>query len=100
MDTTIIYVCNICFRQYTLIEDLRGHFIEYHKCTTKVAESSSTEGKSVELTNKDCQSVGTEESDNLRNLLNSSQKDIVKLEIRPMPFKNFRIVLRSKMIKG
>ncbi|XP_018783875.1 PREDICTED: zinc finger protein 64 homolog, isoforms 1 and 2 isoform X3 [Bactrocera latifrons] len=101
MESSIIYVCNICFRQYTLIEDLRGHFIEYHKCTPKVAEIPSKEGKSVELTNKDCQTAGAEESDKLRNLQIESQKeDCVKLEIRPMPFKNFRIVLRSKMIKG
>ncbi|XP_039966136.1 zinc finger protein 583 isoform X2 [Bactrocera tryoni] len=101
MDSSIVYVCNICFRQYTLIEDLRGHFIEYHKCTLRVAESPSTEGKSVELTNKDCQTAGVEESDELRNLQIESQKeDCVKVEIRPMPFKNFRIVLRSKMIMG
>lgn len=92
MESTIIYVCNICFRQYTLIEDLRGHFIEYHKCTPRVAESSSTEGKSVELTNKVCQTIETGGE--------AQKEECVKLEIRPMPFKNFRIVLRSKMMKG
>ncbi|XP_011181360.1 zinc finger protein 91 isoform X1 [Zeugodacus cucurbitae] len=101
MDTNIIYVCNICFRQYTLLEDLRGHFIEYHKCTPKVAERPLKEGNSFAPINKNCQTVETEESDDLQNLQIETEKEkVVKLEIRPMPFKSFRIVLRSKMIKG
>ncbi|XP_017479280.1 PREDICTED: zinc finger protein 879 [Rhagoletis zephyria] len=96
--TRVIYVCNMCFRQYTLIEDLRGHMIEYHKCIP-IAETKLKSNEKYGLQNPDdFHAAATEDSKNLpAPELTPTEPLLPKPELRPMPFKNFRIVLRSKM---
>lgn len=95
----IVFVCNICFRQYTLIEDLRGHLIEYHKFKPKIEQNLTPE--QISLRNNDLNWNTTP-----HNATNASSMEMEeyhrnetsKLDIRPMPFRNLRVVLRSKMI--
>lgn len=98
MPPRIISVCILCFRQYDLVEDLRGHMIEYHKyvpieeditdntktkCDANKSEPTKTVEKPQEISTAvpivvlpECQDV---------------------LEIKPVPFKDFRLLLRRNM---
>lgn len=68
----IVYVCSLCLRQYDLLEDLRGHMMLYHDC------------QPIKTTNKKTQSVDRE-----------SLTPPPPAELQPLPFKDFRIVLRA-----
>ncbi|XP_053955533.1 transcriptional repressor CTCF [Anastrepha ludens] len=99
MTTRIVYVCNMCFRQYMLVEDLRGHMIEYHKFRPKI-EAQPRPEKKIALKNSENVQAAVEEklTDISEPQIDPTPTEVLIPEMRPMPFKNFRIVLRSKMI--
>ncbi|XP_017861232.1 PREDICTED: zinc finger protein 845 [Drosophila arizonae] len=71
----IVYVCSLCLRQYDLLEDLRGHMMLYHDC------------QPIKTANKK-----TQYTDASRESLTPPPP----AELQPLPFKDFRIVLRAK----
>ncbi|XP_037820855.1 PR domain zinc finger protein 5 [Lucilia sericata] len=92
----IILVCFLCFREYDLEEDLRGHMIEYHKfnlkeepeqkMTKRETKEEPTPEENVEQVEKQASEV-KEEID----------KPLIDNEMKPVPFKDFRLILRSEM---
>lgn len=109
MDTTtvtdeipprIILVCFLCFRQYDLVEDLRGHMIEYHKYRPIQQDSP----KSIDNTDKkESKFENPQNEENDAKCSNDSIADasaavaVTDSDMKPMPFKDFRLILRSNM---
>ncbi|XP_037932871.1 PR domain zinc finger protein 5-like [Teleopsis dalmanni] len=88
-DTNIVFVCSLCFRQYSLEEDLRGHMIEYHKCVP----IEETDGKTVDVAE-----IVDKQISEFKELLDT-HKTIpqIEQEVRPMAFKDFRLFLRVNL---
>ncbi|XP_065360800.1 PR domain zinc finger protein 5 [Calliphora vicina] len=94
--TRIILVCFLCFRQYDLEEDLRGHMIEYHKY--KLTDEPSREIPEVETkeTTEEIVQVELVPSPKVEQQ-NEVVKHVMESEMKPVPFKDFRLILRSNM---
>ncbi|KAM7358002.1 uncharacterized protein ACRADG_003127 isoform 2-T2 [Cochliomyia hominivorax] len=92
LTSRVILVCFLCFRQYDLEEDLRGHMIEYHKYRPK-DESHDAETNNNTVTGKVVQIVDqvSVEDEEQQKPFNPNH------EMKPMPFKDFRLILRSNM---
>ncbi|XP_011291023.2 oocyte zinc finger protein XlCOF28 [Musca domestica] len=87
----IIFVCSLCLRQYDLKEDLRGHMIEYHKCVPidRVTKADTT----LKLeNNEDCK-----EEKPAMTMAEANLETRICPEIKPLPFKDFRLILRQRM---
>ncbi|XP_073842403.1 zinc finger protein 711 [Musca autumnalis] len=87
----IVYVCALCLRHYDLKEDLRGHMIEYHKCVPKdkgIKTSTKCETTKEDTTKQDTTSITISEK---------SIDTPINLEVKPVPFKDFRLILRKNM---
>ncbi|TMW45018.1 hypothetical protein DOY81_009902, partial [Sarcophaga bullata] len=95
----IILVCFLCFRQYDLVEDLRGHMIEYHKYRP-IKENSP---KPINKTDEKQSIVNTQNEEKVVKVTNDSVTDlsvttaVIDSDLKPMPFKDFRLILRSNM---
>lgn len=95
----IVFVCVLCYRHYDLKEDLRGHMIEYHKYIP-IVDVKPTEESKV-LLEKRQQNEIKEEIEEEFISITSSEANVDEpkkfREIKPVPFKNFRLILREKM---
>ncbi|XP_017122027.1 zinc finger protein 583 isoform X1 [Drosophila elegans] len=93
----IVYVCSLCLRQYDLQEDLRGHMVYFHgyepiavpAAKSKKAKTSIKQQTAAGKTNQDKQTI--EEP--------LDEPNPTPSELQPMPFKDFRLVLRSTMLE-
>lgn len=95
LSTRIILVCFLCFRQYDLEEDLRGHMIEYHKY--KLTDEPSHEICEVENKETAEEIVQVETPSPKKEEQNEVEKHVMESEMKPVPFKDFRLILRSNM---
>ncbi|XP_075160933.1 uncharacterized protein LOC142233788 [Haematobia irritans] len=100
--TRIILVCALCFRQYDLKEDLRGHLIEYHKYVPiedkkqeKTNPKSTTNAKEKTLKKDPRESQNQIQKVTVPKEINEESQS--HLEVKPVPFKDFRLILRQKM---
>lgn len=110
----VVYVCSLCFGQYEVVEDLRRHMKELHKyqsaeenqeqqVLTYPIKSDEFPDSAKEHLKKISESTAsqnaTENSTCLTVPISVSALPIddANLEMRPLPFKNFRLLLRSKM---
>lgn len=91
--TRIILVCFLCFRQYDLEEDLRGHMIEYHKYKP-INKSSNENCKKEEKESTDVTVAAEKQSTEIEE---QPVKPVTDVEMKPVPFKDFRLILRSNM---
>ncbi|KAH8327635.1 hypothetical protein KR074_005814 [Drosophila pseudoananassae] len=89
----IVYVCSLCLRQYDLLEDLRGHMVFFHGCQPV----SSPVGKKKSPKSKQ-KKIGVGQDQGLPEEPINDPKDTPK-ELHPMPFKDFRLVLRANMLE-
>ncbi|XP_022222285.2 zinc finger protein 337 [Drosophila obscura] len=87
----IVYVCSLCLRQYDLMEDLRGHMVFYHGCQPvaghKAAKTPTKTQSNAARSTLEQQTI-------------DSQAEIAApppTDLQPMPFKDFRLVLRANM---
>ncbi|XP_059226750.1 zinc finger protein Xfin [Stomoxys calcitrans] len=94
----IILVCGLCYRQYDLEEDLRGHMIEYHKCVPIDIKKETPERT------KQTRAQETQHVMNKETQMPTTNNDVVleenppkPMEMKPVPFKDFRLILRKQM---
>ncbi|KAI9588599.1 zinc finger protein 567 [Glossina fuscipes] len=89
--TLLIFVCPLCYRQYELEEDLHGHLLLYH-------HYEPTGSISID---QNLNNVNKIEDDEIVLKQKSEQSDVsvakIDSELRPVPFKDFRLIIRSKM---
>ncbi|KAH8243233.1 hypothetical protein KR032_005731 [Drosophila birchii] len=87
----IVYVCSLCLRQYDLQEDLRGHMVFFHGCQP-LQSVSNTKRKSAK------QHLAPRIAQD-KHIPGSHLEDVDQppSELQPMPFKDFRLVLRANM---
>ncbi|ALC42910.1 CG11456 [Drosophila busckii] len=83
----IVYVCSLCLRQYDLLEDLRGHFMCYHGHSHVDISTSEPKPKPRKI-DTICEADST---------LMLPPSPPPPPQLQPMPFKEFRIVLRANM---
>ncbi|XP_034122991.1 zinc finger protein 501 isoform X2 [Drosophila guanche] len=92
-EARIVYVCSLCLRQYDLMEDLRGHMVFYHGCQP-IAGCPKAAKTPIKP-----QSNGASRS-TLEKQSKESPAEIAAptpTVLQPMPFKDFRLVLRANM---
>lgn len=89
----IVYVCSLCLRQYDLQEDLRGHMVYFHGC--QVVSPPVGKKKTPKARQK---KVGVGQDHAVPEEPIDDPKDSPK-ELKPMPFKDFRLVLRANMLE-
>lgn len=97
MPPRIILVCFLCFRQYDLVEDLRGHMIEYHHYRPIKQTSSKPLNQTDE---KESKFEQRPKEESVLTCNQSSRMDlpaVIDSDMKPMPFKDFRLILRSNM---
>lgn len=92
----IVYVCSLCLRQYDLQEDLRGHMVYFHGCEP-IQSVPGTKTKSAKPTAKQQHLASRNAQDKQILDLQVEDVDQVPSELQPMPFKDFRLVLRANM---
>ncbi|KAH8295666.1 hypothetical protein KR018_002569 [Drosophila ironensis] len=89
----IVYVCSLCLRQYDLLEDLRGHMVFFHNCQPIDNPSKAKKAPKKQEPEARIPQEGSlhfeEEAGEAGNQIPS--------ELPPMPFKDFRLVLRANM---
>ncbi|EDW79318.1 uncharacterized protein Dwil_GK25365 [Drosophila willistoni] len=89
----IVYVCSLCLRQYDLLEDLRGHMVYFHGCVpaAMLTARSRTSTRSSNPNNLPPHESRPEP------LVPPPPPPPSTTEMQPMPFKDFRVVLRANM---
>ncbi|XP_030385705.1 zinc finger protein 559 [Scaptodrosophila lebanonensis] len=92
----IIYVCSLCLRQYDLLEDLRGHMMFYHgyqPITQTKARSNANAAKELKKKSENDSILPEPRFSHVVTVAPAESRP----ELRPMPFKDFRILLRAHM---
>ncbi|KAH8379277.1 hypothetical protein KR009_003967 [Drosophila setifemur] len=90
----IVYVCSLCLRQYDLQEDLRGHMVFFHGCQPISAPAGKKKSAKKQQNIADRIKQDREIIENQ----GGDAKDFPN-ELQPMPFKDFRLVLRANMLE-
>lgn len=96
LSSRVVLVCFLCFRQYDLEEDLRGHMIEYHKY--KLIKEPAKNNSEIEI-KKALDEVEKNENPAAEAEVKEQLPLISSIdnEMKPMPFKDFRLLLRCNM---
>uniref|UniRef100_A0A1A9X521 C2H2-type domain-containing protein n=1 Tax=Glossina brevipalpis TaxID=37001 RepID=A0A1A9X521_9MUSC len=90
--TLVVYVCPLCYRQYELEDDIRGHLLLYHQCEPiATGDVDQNLNPICKIENEEIVSKQKPEPNDVSTVINDS-------ELRPVPFKDFRLIIRSKML--
>jgi len=93
----IVYVCSLCLRQYDLQEDLRGHLVYFHGY--EPISTPSVKNKTAKTSTKEQTAAGSNSQDKQTVVERSENSEPPASELQPMPFKDFRLVLRANMLE-
>jgi len=93
----IVYVCSLCLRQYDLQEDLRGHLVFFHGYEPISVPNGKRKAAKTSIKQPTPAGRNGQDKQTMEQQFEDSKPS--PSEMQPMPFKDFRLVLRANMLE-